>query len=575
MPKQWVTRVVVCLCWMGLPVWGAACAAPLIVPPTVAVAPSPVTVSTPGVNSVPLDAKRAAAQVLRVAYFEPAGMDPHTHNYDWVLNGVLFENLYSYDADGNLVPALAQDMPEVSEDGLTYTIRLREGLKFSDGSPLTAHDLEWSWKRALDPRSAYDYAFTTYPIAGAQAFNMADPTKLSDQEFSALRDSVRVNAIDDRTLQFTLTRPTPWFSRILGIWTVYPVKQSVVENFGDKWTEPGNHVGNGPFLLKEWEHDNKIVLEANPHYRLGPPTIQRIELPLVANTPLTLQGYQNDEFDITNYAPTDHALVRGDAALMEQAYVNLHPSTAYITFDSTRPPFDDVKVRQAFSMAVDRAALVASVYQGTRAPAEQLVPPGLPGHYEDLRVLSFDPARARALLAEAGYSDGESLPEIKFTFPALPAPQLIAEFYQQQFQENLGIHVQLDPVDPQVYGSLWGSPDTRPQMGPQGWAQDYPDPQNWYSTIFHSNATMAITNWSDAEFDRLTDEADVESDPVKRDALYKQAAQILMDAAPVMFGSHGTELWLVKPHVKNCPITPSNFRFPCRSSIMSTYIEEQ
>jgi len=519
----------------------------------------------------------AANQVLRIPIAaEPATIDPQKSAGSINLQIVMlvFENLLTYDTVGKLVPAAATSLPTISPDGLVYTFKLRDGLKYSDGQPLTARDFEFGWKRSLDPTMGYGYAFSGYILKGGLAYNHADPSKLSKDELQKLRDAVGVKALDDKTIEFTLEQPAAYFPNLVAIWTGLATRQDVIEKGGTKWTEPPTYIGNGPYVLKEWEHGVKFVFEPNPNYRAGTPTISRIERLIVERS--TFMGYQNNELDAMWVDPEVLTAMQNNAELKKQSVPVPQSGTSMLVFGVTRKPFDNTKVRQAFSMAIDRQALVNGVDKGMGIVAEQLVPPGIPGHYSNLKTLKFDSVAAKKLLTDAGYPEGKGLPEIKLTH--LAGEHVYAEFIQAQFKENLGVDIKLDPMDSKARSPLLRSPETYPQlifMPGGGWHQDYPDPQDWYSTIFHSKATAwAYNYWNNVEFDKLTEQADAERDTMKRDALYKQAAQILMDEAPVAYLEHLMAAALIKPWVKQCQPSALDLFFLCRGSILQMYIEQ-
>jgi oligopeptide transport system substrate-binding protein len=560
--------VVSLLC--ALAILGAGCS------PTAAPTAPPSIAAAAQLTRVPQPAL-AANQVLRIPIAaEPATIDPQKSAGSINLQIVMlvFENLLTYDVNGKLIPAVAAALPAVSADGRVYTFKLRDGLKYSDGQPLTARDFEFGWKRSLDPTIGYGYAFSGYIIKGGLAYNRADPLKVSKEELQKLRDAVGVKALDDKTLEFTLERPAAYFPNLVAIWTGLPTRQDMIEKGGAKWTEPPTYIGNGPYVLKEWEHGVKFVFEPNPNYRTGAPTIRRIERIIVERS--TFMGYQNNELDAMWVDPEVLTAMQNNAELKQQSVPVPQPGTSMLVFGISRKPFDNVQVRRTFSMAIDRNALVNGVDKGMGIAAEQLVPPGVPGHYPDLKTLKFDPVAARKLLAEAGYPGGKGLPEITLTH--LAGERVYAEFLQAQLKEHLGVEIKLDPMDSKARSPLLRSPDTYPQlifMPGGGWHQDYPDPQDWYSIIFHSKATAWARNyWNNVEFDKLTEQADAEVDAAKRDALYKQAAQILMDDAPVVYLEHMVSAALIKPWVKGCKPHALDLFFLCRGSIMQMYIEQ-
>jgi oligopeptide transport system substrate-binding protein len=228
-------------------------------------------------------------------------------------------------------------------------------------------------------------------------------------------------------------------------------------------------------------------------------------------------------------------------------------------FNNAKAPFDNQKVRQAFAQAVDRDAWVNDVFQGLGAPTQTFIPPGFPG-YEKGDQFAFDPAAAKKTLGDAGFADGKGLPPIKLTFSSSARNKVRFEWFANQFKQNLGIDVQLDPVDPTAYTALVKDPATLPQMFYLGWCADFPDPQNWLTAVFKTGGSAAgRISFSNKEFDALVTQADAETDPAKRAELYSQAQKLLIDQAPVAFLSNDGGKVLVKPYVKLGKVTPIDY----------------
>ena len=487
---------------------------------------------------------------------EPNTIDPQKASWMEEVNTVMrvFENLLTFDSKGNLVPAAAEKYT-ISPDGKVYTFTLRKGLKYSDGQPLTAKNFEYAWKRHMDPAVAGDYAFTGYEIVGAEEYNTADPTKLSKDELQKLRDAVGVKALDDLTLQITLKNPACYFLSVLATWCGLPTRQDMVEKGGEKWTEPATYIGNGPFILKTWEHQVKLVYAANPNYRLGAPTIQQWTEVMISDA---FAAYRNNELDVADVGANDLPVVQSDAQLSKEYVKQPGTCTFYLGFNTTLKPFDNTKVRQAIAQAIDREAFNKDVRKGLGIPAYQFLPPGFPGYYADLQVWKLDPAAAKQKLAEAGFPDGKGLPETKLTFSSGASARSYAEFFQQQLKTNLGMEIKLDAVEAKAYTAMLQKQETTPQMFFLSWCQDYPDPQDWYSTVYMSTSTIGHTGWKNTEFDELCQQADIYAgcDKAKRDELYKKAAQLLATEAPQVNLVHTVNSFLVKPWVVGWTSTP-------------------
>ncbi|MCW5849987.1 MAG: peptide ABC transporter substrate-binding protein, partial [Anaerolineae bacterium] len=544
-------------------------------------APSAASAQPP-VGKAAAPASQSAPQTLRVnlgdlgraSGAEPGTIDPQKASFGPEIAVVMlaFENLLTLDAQGKLIPAAAEALPQVSPDGLVYTFKLRDGLKYSDGQPLRAKDFEYGWKRHLDPQTASPAANYGYAIKGAQAFNTADPAKVGKEELQKLRDAVGVKALDERTLQFTLEKPAAYFPSVLTTSNGLPTRQDIVEKGGEKWTEPATYIGNGPFVLSEWEHGVKLVFTPNKNYRLGPPSLSRFEYAMIAEPAAAFTAYLNHELDAADVGAGEAASIQTQPELKKQWTVQPGPNTLWLLFVTSKKPFDNVKVRQAFNQAIDHETLVRDVLQGVGVAAYQLVPPDLVGYYPDLPTPKFNPTAARQLLAEAGYPDGKGFPDITLSYAPLPLiPQRVFEFIQAQLKANLGVNIKLEPMDFKAYIGTFPKAETAFQMYWSGETAAYNDPQAWYSLLWPSTQTFQPNGWKSAEYDRLTAQADAETDPAKRQGLYQQAAQILINAGPAFFLFHPPASFVMQPWVEGCQFTPFEL-FPCQATIMQVRI---
>ena len=512
----------------------------------------------------PAPTTKPVPQVLRLHITaEPDVIDPQRAESADEIDVVLkvFSNLLAFDASGRLVPEMAAALPAPSADGLTYTVKLKPNLRYSDGQPLTAKNFEYGWKRQLDPELASSNAFTGFVLAGAEAYASAQPKKLTSADLARLRDAVGVHALDDLTLEFNLTAPAAYFPAILATWNGLPVRQDIVEKAGDKWTEPATYIGNGPYVLKEWQRQARLVFTPNENYWRGKPPLERIDL-VLNNTQAGLLAYLNDELDTAILGPTELARVQADPKLSAQLQSRPTGCTSYYGFNTTKPPFDNVKVRRAVAQAFDRAQYVKTFGTGLSLPADQFVPPGLPGNYPGLNTLKFDPTAARKDLADAGFPGGKALPEIRYGYVAGGRNQARADWLATQLKTNLGIELRLDPQDAVTYRDNGKKQSTTPQLFLYAWCQDYPDPQDWYSIVFSSQNSLPYrTGWKSDRYDQLVSAADRELDPQKRGDQYKAAAQLLLDESPAAFVDYGVRFLLVKPYLSGVKVTPLDYIF--------------
>ncbi|WP_322488492.1 peptide ABC transporter substrate-binding protein [Chloroflexus sp.] len=533
--------------------------------PTTAPATQPTAAPQPTAAAEPTTAPVASTAqpgVLRLnTGSEPDNVDPQKASFVNEIQFIMmaYQALMTFDLDMNPIPGAAEKV-DVSADGTVYTFTLRRDGKYSDGTPLTARNFEYAWKRLADPETAGEYqslpcgiikGYSEYSAAACQGLSMEEVMKL---DLDKLRDEFGVKALDDYTLQIELVAPAPYFLSMAALWIGAPVREEDVAQGDDWWYDPANYIGNGPFMLKEWEHDSKAIWEPNPYYAgpLGPVKLKRVEYYMITDGQVAFQAYQNGELDILGVGAEDLATVKSDPVLSQQTIDVPGSCTFYFGFNLAKPPFDNKLVRQAFAQALDREAYVRDVFQGLGTPTYSFIPPGFPGYQPDLRLWEFNATKAKQTLADAGYPNGQGLPEIKLTYSGTARNNARFEWVANQFKQNLGIDVILDPIDPTAFAAA--TKDNPPQMFSLGWCADYPDPQNWVS-LFQTNGLLSTrVNYSNPQLDELVRQADIEQDPVRRAELYAQAQTILVEDAPVVFMLNNGGPVLVKPYVKG--VTP-------------------
>jgi len=533
--------------------------------PTKAAAPA-----APAATSAPAAAATSADmdpnQTFRINIDgEPPTLDPNLASWDTsiaVLQQV-FEGLLKFDKDLNLVPAVAKEVPTVanggiSADGKTYTYHLRNDVKYSDGKPVTAKDFEYSLKRSLDPALATEYASFYYGVVGAEEYNTSkekDPAKLQ-----ALRDAVGIKALDDYTLQVKLKEPRASFNDLAALWPMYPVREDIIKanstaDKPDKWTEdPKTYIGNGPFKMTEWVHQDHITLVANENYYGGKPKLQKMVLTMVTDAQAEYAAFLNGEREIGKVPNALIQQVLKDPNLSKQLVRAPRLSTMAIQFNNKQKPFDNVNVRRAFATAIDREALINQVRQGVGKPAYSWIPPGNPGYQADLGLeYKFDPAKAKKFLADAGYPDGKGLPPITFQYANTRNNPIIAQFAQQQWKDNLGVDVKLEPMEPKAFSEAVNKGQY--MMGFYGWNADYPDPDNWLPELFGTGAGNNHSYYSNPQLDDLMKKAISEPDQKKRMEMWAQAQTMVVNDVPIIFLFHDETFVLVKPYVKDAFFT--------------------
>jgi oligopeptide transport system substrate-binding protein len=491
---------------------------------------------------------------------EPPTIDPAiaTDTTSVQCDEMFFLGLTDYDdKTSEIVPELATEW-NVSADGLVWTFKMRKDVqwvhydpatkKATKKGPVTAKDIVYGVKRTVNPATASEYAYVDYIIKNAEAINTGENKDL---------DSLGVRAIDDYTVEFTLTQPAGYFPGIAGMWVNRPQPQAAIEAGGDKWTEPGNIWTNGPYMLDVWEHESKMVMVKNPYYYgARDVSIEKINWVMVVEDSTAFAMYENGELDVQAVPISDMDRVKADAVLSKELYIAPRLCTYYYGFNQKKPPFDNVKVRQAFSYAIDRQKLIDTVLKGEQRPAKSFACPGIFGSVADdanFKGILFDAAKAKALLAEAGYPDGKGLPEITLMFNTSESHQKLAEFVQQSIKDNLGVEIKLANQEWAVYLKTVNGDDT-PQMYRMGWCADYPDENNWVLENFHTTKSLNNPKWSGAgaeKFDQLVEQAAAASKAEDRAKLYFEAEKLLVeDEAVIAPVYYYTRVVCNKPYVQ-------------------------
>ncbi len=453
----------------------------------------------------------------------------------------VFSGLVSFDTNLQLVADLAESW-DISGGGTVYTFHLRPNARFQDGRPLVAQDVIYSWERAASPATKSDTVLTY----------LGDILGVADMHNGKADHIAGLKALDDHTLQVTVDAPKPYFLFKLTLPVAFVLDKKNVES-GPEWYRTPN--GTGPYKLTRWDSFKVMVYDANPDYYLGKPSIQQVVVELYSGIGIRL--YESGEIDMTRISSTDvaraldpasplHADLRSDVSLC----------TEYVVFDVTKPPFDDLKVRQAFSMAFDRQKYIDVVENGVSLPARGLYPPALPGYNPDVQGITYDPVQARQLLTQSRYGGPQGLPVIVFTSAGIgsSAGADVAAM-AQMWEQNLGVKITIENLEPNRYYDLLYS-GQHGQLFSSNWCADYPDPENFADVLFHSSAEQNTGKYSNPALDTVLDQARVEQNVSKRIQLYQQAEQMIVNDAPALFISHAVSYVLVKPYVKGYVLTP-------------------
>jgi oligopeptide transport system substrate-binding protein len=497
-----------------------------------------LTIAVAGCSS-----KKAGDQVFRYALeAEPATLDPakSTGIPESLVELQIFEGLTRLDAKNQPAPGAAENW-DVSPDGLVYTFHLRPNAKWSNGEPVTAKDFEFAWKRALSPDAATENAYMLFPVKNAEAYNKKQ----------AKPEEVGVKALNDTTLEVTLEKPTAYFLSLAAFHAFYPLPEKVVTASPDKWaSDVSTLIGNGPFKLTFWEHNSKMEFAKNDNYwDKDTVKLTKMEWPVSDSQTTRLTLIENDQADMMVEPPTpDHDRLTKEGLLKIAPYLGEY----YYVFNTTKAPFDNPKVRKAFSMAISREPLVTNVIKGGKKPAYAWVAPGLtnPATGKDFRaeggdLVSEDLAEAKKLLSDAGFPDGKGLPPVTILFSTSELHKAIAEGLQEMWKKNLGVTVELTNQESKVF--LATRTAGAFQLARASWIGDYADPMT-FMDVFKDPANDA--KYNNPAYNKLVEEAQNTNDQSSRFTAMHQAEKILMDDAVIIPIYYTTQPYVAKPYVK-------------------------
>lgn len=467
---------------------------------------------------------RERSELVFINGAEPETIDPAvvTDQVSMRVANALFEGLCRNDEHGNPQPGVAERW-EAAADKRTYTFHLRPAAVWSNGDPVTAGDFLFAWQRALDPATAADYAEQLFIIRNARAFNRGEITDFAQ---------VGARAIDNRTLEVVLQNPIPYFIQLCAFTTFAPVHEGALARHGSAWIKPGNLVGNGPFLLAEWLLDDRIVLKKNPRYwDAANVRLNSIDVLPVSDPNTALNYFLTGEADLMmDKGTVPVSLV---PKLKEKPWFHTSPflGSWFIRFNVTKPPFDDVRVRRAFSLAIDRKRITEKITQLGERSALSLVPPGAGGSYDPPLCEDFNPQQARELLAAAGYRDGKGFPLADYLHITPLIERNIAVELQAMWKQNLGVEVSLAKQEQKIW--LASMRELSYQMTRSSWVGDYNDP-NTFLEMFTTGNGNNRTGWASAKYDELIAAAAREPDAAKRNGIFRQAEQMLISEEAVI-----------------------------------------
>ena len=466
---------------------------------------------------------------------EPESIDPalNTAVDGAVMINHMFEGLYKWIDNGNGVAKLVLGQAEsvdVNAEKTVYTFKIRENAKWSDGQAVTASDFVYSWQRLVDPATAADYCYMADILLNANEIMAGEKDK----------SELGVKAIDEHTLEVTLHTPCPYFEEIMAFPSLMPVRQDMIEKGGDQWTfDLSTYVGNGPYKMESWEHNSKIRLVKSENYydyaKLGP---NAINFALMDDANAIYAAFNSGQLNFIEEVP-----VAEIPTLVEQGKLNIdkYIGTYYVCFQTQKAPFDDVRVRKAFSLAIDRNYIVEQITRTGQIPASGFVPYGVNdalgiegddfrtvgGNYMDVSKEAYEAncEEARRLLAEAGYEGGAGFPVVEYLYNTSDNHKAIGEALQQMWQDELGVTVNL--VNQEWNTFLQTRKEGNYSIARNGWIADYNDPMSFLD-MWLTGGGNNDAHYSNAEYDALIMQAKSTSDAAERMRLMHQAEDILM-----------------------------------------------
>lgn len=502
-----------------------------------------------GKRETPVEAGVRTKTLLLGNQNEPASLDPHVADSytDQIIITALFEGLTVTDEKSTEArPGIAERW-ETSADGKEWTFHLRPAL-WSNGDPVTAQDFAWSFQRILSPQMGMATSYMLWVIKNAERYNKGDIKDFSQ---------VGVRVADDRTLVVTLERPTPYLPILAAHTTWLPLHRASLEKTGrpldraSPWVKAGEMVGNGPYVLTEWRANARLVVTRNPRYWDNAHThLERVEFFPIENSDTEERNFRAGQMHVTfdlpksklaAYRAQSPALLRTDPLL----------GVLFLNFNINKKPFDDLRVRRALGLAIDRDVLARQVMNGSYLPGPSVVPDF--GGYHSQHTVALNLAEARRLLAEAGYPGGKGFPGVPVMVRNDQDQPRLMEAIQGMWLRDLGVHVTIEPSEQKTW--LQNQQTMSHQLAFNGWVADFADPVDFLD-IFRTGNGQNWSGWGSKIYDGLLDEAAGTADEAKRLALFQQAEGVLLDEMPVIPVVFRTRSYLIQPTVKNWEPAP-------------------
>lgn len=493
--------------------------------------------------------KKGGAIVMQ--YAEPESFDPHWSQFaqDIGVQRMAWRGLYRLDKDNKVQPEMAAELPKISSDGKTYTIKVKPGLKWSDGQPLTAKDFAAGIIRTCDPDNAGNYKDTIGNIVGCDEYYSA--ADKSAEEKTKLRDGVGAKALDDTTIEFKLESTQPTFAMVLSLWMTFPSPTHIVKNSGDPWPTVDKLAYNGPFKIESYKAKDEAVLVRNDNFAGTPANLDKITMKYIDKLDVAENAYRADQIQVTRANLTNLDVIKADPTLGKEFIQVPGVTTRAVHVNLTKKPLDNYKVRLALSQATDRENLNKVAFRGAYIPSTTWMPPSVVGQgiKEDsfAKTLGFNPEAAKKNLADAGYPNGQGFPKLNMVIVDVPDRRATAEFLKEQWKKHLNIEIDVQVVDSKTRSARFSAMDY--DLLPGGWTQDYPDPENWVAGLFNTGGSNNHYGASEPKLDDLLKKALFNTNEEERRKQYGEINKLLsedpMIAGPVLYQESFN--YLIKP----------------------------
>jgi oligopeptide transport system substrate-binding protein len=499
------------------------------------------------------DQTQAPSGTITVRTLQFENWDPHFANFSQDIDHFykVWRGLYSFNSDEETIPSMAASMPEITDGGKTYTVKLRPDLKWSDGEPLTAQDFVLGMQRSCNFKIASHYQYILTAVVGCDAYYDPKNAEKTAAEQDALLKGVGVRAVDDLTVEYKLSDPQPTFTTLLGMWPTFPAPTHLVATVDAAWPGPMENAYNGPFMPGAYTENSQMDLVINPNWAgENKPKVEKIVMKYIDDTSLAETAYRAGEIDITTANSATLDALRNDPTLSKELLSYASPTTIGIEYNVTDPLFAKPEVRLALSQATDRKTLNDVVLKGANVPTTAWIPYELSGAEEGEydEFLGFNVDSAKENLEKAGYANGNGFPGFTLLLTDSATNHATGEFLQAEWKKHLNIDIELEFVDAPTRSGRFNSMDDQMVLG--GWHQDYADAENWMLGLWETGGTINKTGTSDPAVDDLLDDARFNQNNEERVGQYREAEKLLLETAngiaPLYFRANH---FLIKPYI--------------------------